>query len=1027
MAFARCGSAPRQSRPASSAGGPRPRSAAAARRSLSGAGAGGEQRSKSGGERVSFARHPTIVFAPERWRPPADAAELWAAPAEQLRRTHVYGINGSLRSGVHFVRGGRCIYAAAKLCIVEDLLVPKQDFFEGHNEEVTCLGYNGHADLAISGQRDPPGSGAPFACVWCPSAPSRTLAELRYVSTVVAPAAARIGTQVGEGIPASRRHTAGQCVEEEFPLRSIAAVAIARHARNACMAGCDDAFTITIFELPDRLAARGPAAGKLVLRPVLAVPGGKVALDSMTAHPADEVGRFRFVGVTTGGFRLWDFDGASKACPCTVGTYGKNPAATATCFSFAADGTTGVLSGKNNRLYFVNGTYCASSLQVASPLGAVTSVGGLSGLSFAAAAADGSVVLGGLATDAAGRQRMQVFAQFSLADLPGTGDELRLPSGMRPRWNSIDVNEAGLALLSGENHCLVLVDLGIGAGSKRAVLRVLQVGHAGEAFALAHSPTAEGLCASGDSRGVVFFWDLLARRPLAWKALRVDCPVRSLAFGAAGDLLAAGLDDGFLGVFEFPSLASVARLKLSQKADDKGKCERVALVVFSEQRLATDTAYLACGCWDQSIYLLKVGWEKQGKELVRTVTRHRVLKGNSSSPTSVMFTADAQHLMSTSKDGQILVWKVSSGERVVNLALVRDSPWPQWTCVLGWPVLGVWRPEYDLTDINAVSQSRPDGPGGAGLIAVGDDLARVLLYRFPAPCAGATGHMYEGHAAHVSNVAFGRGNILTSLGGDDHALMQWTVVRGDEVGGAGSAAAGRGGMDPAAAMRAFGGVEARVAPAAPPAVPPVAVPAGAPFAGYGFDCPPSAGGASAGGAVASAAEQARAVLDCLGSAAVEVGGQPPPRGGAPPRPGSAGRPPLAVGAAMPGASAREPAEEADACSLAGAANARVARDVLLGARSRSASAAGRAPSGRGAANDDGVPESTIGPSPSEAAAQRAAAAARVGDAGMGASAGARPAGLPSAPGGAVQAARGGGSELTAAAARCRRLSRGRRP
>ena len=35
----------------------------------------------------------------------------------------------------------------------------------------------------------------------------------------------------------------------------------------------------------------------------------------------------------------------------------------------------------------------------------------------------------------------------------------------------------------------------------------------------------------------------------------------------------------------------------------------------------------------------------------------------------------------------------------------RDTEWETWTCNFGFPVMGIWPPDYDNTDINMVARS----------------------------------------------------------------------------------------------------------------------------------------------------------------------------------------------------------------------------------------------------------------------------------------------------------------------------------
>ncbi|KAF4722902.1 Echinoderm microtubule-associated protein-like 1, partial [Perkinsus olseni] len=105
----------------------------------------------------------------------------------------------------------------------------------------------------------------------------------------------------------------------------------------------------------------------------------------------------------------------------------------------------------------------------------------------------------------------------------------------------------------------------------------------------------------------------------------------------------------------------------------------------------------------------------------------------------------------------------------------RDAKWQDnWSCVLGWPVIGVWAdPEYDQTDVNAVHQSSGNN---TRLLALGDDNGKVKLLRFPSPYLNARGVSYGGHASHVTNVRFSPINTLVSIGGGDHCVIQWKLV-----------------------------------------------------------------------------------------------------------------------------------------------------------------------------------------------------------------------------------------------------------
>eukprot|EP00439_Symbiodinium_sp_Y106_P004162 s3227_g1.t1 len=217
------------------------------------------QDTDDGGRLTSFGRHRQLVFAPSGWVPDVTSREL---PNVTLEREHVHGMDGSCPGTVHFVGEDRCIYIAARLCVVEDMVITldlresRQTFFEGHNSDVLCLSYSEAHHLAISGQQDPPGEGCPFACVWSPSFPSRPLAELRCYQE-----------RKGGNPPPRLQYGSDSSYIDlppefdpktmvEVPLRSIVSVAIASNGRFAAMSALDEKKSICLYHLPADVATR---------------------------------------------------------------------------------------------------------------------------------------------------------------------------------------------------------------------------------------------------------------------------------------------------------------------------------------------------------------------------------------------------------------------------------------------------------------------------------------------------------------------------------------------------------------------------------------------------------------------------------------------------------------------------------------------------------------------------------------------------------------------------------------------------
>ncbi len=77
----------------------------------------------------------------------------------------------------------------------------------------------------------------------------------------------------------------------------------------------------------------------------------------------------------------------------------------------------------------------------------------------------------------------------------------------------------------------------------------------------------------------------------------------------------------------------------------------------------------------------------------------------------------------------------------------RDTRWAGWSCELGFPVMGIWFPGSDGSDINSVHAS----PSWRYVLTA-DDRGGVRLLNFPCVVQNAPAHVYNGHSSHVMNV-----------------------------------------------------------------------------------------------------------------------------------------------------------------------------------------------------------------------------------------------------------------------------------
>ncbi|GFH33025.1 WD_REPEATS_REGION domain-containing protein, partial [Haematococcus lacustris] len=119
---------------------------------------------------------------------------------------------------------------------------------------------------------------------------------------------------------------------------------------------------------------------------------------------------------------------------------------------------------------------------------------------------------------------------------------------------------------------------------------------------------------------------------------------------------------------------------------------------------------------------------------------------------------------------QILYFDPRSGRQVGGCQ--RDTRWATWSCVLGFPVMGIWPPDSDGSDINSADRS----PSGRYLLTA-DDLGKVNLFNFPCVVKHAPALRYGGHSSHVMCVRWAADeSFAVSVGGRDRCVFQWRLV-----------------------------------------------------------------------------------------------------------------------------------------------------------------------------------------------------------------------------------------------------------
>lgn len=248
-------------------------------------------------------------------------------------------------------------------------------------------------------------------------------------------------------------------------------------------------------------------------------------------------------------------------------------------------------------------------------------------------------------------------------------------------------------------------------------------------------------------------WDVESRK--IEKFTSIVEPAEVINVSPDGRDLAIGCKSGNLHIYDAITLDK----KISKS---ERKNQPVSIVKYSP-----DGRFLAVGGVDSMIFVY------DGKKY----NRLKRLIGHTSRVTHIDWSSDSEIIQSNSTSYELLYHAASSGIQITKISSMKDTDWYTWTCVLGWPVQGIWPPCASGDDINAVDRDKR-----GKVIVTADDFGKVKLFKYPSPIDKASFKPYVGHSSHVTCVRFTNSNShVISTGGNDKAIFQWKFFYEDEA------------------------------------------------------------------------------------------------------------------------------------------------------------------------------------------------------------------------------------------------------
>ena len=681
-------------------------------------------------------------------------------PDAALELEHVYGYDGVTNNApnVFFCGGGggggggEIAYYTAAVGIVYDRRRNTQRHFLGHTKDICCMTlcaaeveFDGvkypPLTLAATGQRkaiedpDTDDIECPFVAIW----DVRTCEEVARVN--LDPSA-----------------------------RAAVAVAFSPDGATLVTVGCDNQHTVTLWDwrAPGVGEEQGGKGGKPVgwigqgggftERPV-AVYGAK-----WDPHAREGSGRFATWGMKH--LKMWTMDpatnrwsaqsmsfgdfGVDNVLSCeflkptaSVPGLGTPPGAVVTGMP---DGTLLVWrNGKAVRRVQAHG----KGPRTIQPDGTVAWGGGVralrlrkDGLTLLSGGADGCVMLWDASGNKIGDLMTKPLPLKSAAIGPGPAPAIR----------ALDCMPGSDIFVAGTDKCDVW------EVSDRP--EVIVKGHAADLYAICWHPTKRDVFVSAAESGRVFVWN--AASPKLLRHGVAGFPVRAVAVShtpLAGSMAAAAanvpaIGGGVLAVERTHHIAVGGRsgelVILDEGTFQPVFRDRPCRSGVEDVKYSPDDTKLAVSSRDQTVDVYLV----RGKRQAYTHA-HRCV-GHSATVRHLDWSADSLVIATDGADYELLYWDALTGKQKAESQ--QNTRWATWTRVLGFPVMGVWAPGSDGTDVNAADRS-PDG----NYLVTADDYGTVKIFAYPSVVEGSGYREYLGHSSFVINVRFSPEGVAVAV------------------------------------------------------------------------------------------------------------------------------------------------------------------------------------------------------------------------------------------------------------------------
>ena len=152
-----------------------------------------------------------------------------------------------------------------------------------------------------------------------------------------------------------------------------------------------------------------------------------------------------------------------------------------------------------------------------------------------------------------------------------------------------------------------------------------------------------------------------------------------------------------------------------------------------------------------------------------------IQSGLTSALTHLDWSSDSKQIVVNSSAFELKFFSISN-IKPISASAAKDIEWHTWTCVLGFPVQGIYVQGPEGTGVNSVCRSL-----NRKCLIAGDDFSKVNLFKFPSVVEKSLYKSYIAHSSKVTNVRFSFDDVYAvSVGGNDRCVCIWETDFGVE-------------------------------------------------------------------------------------------------------------------------------------------------------------------------------------------------------------------------------------------------------